>query len=102
MEHVRARVEESFGPGALERALVGSCRGGRTRWYLPFSPRAKKVLELSLREARHLRDSSIGPEHILLGLLREGQGLGAQALADAGVRADELRRSVLAAVGKVA
>ena len=60
------------------------------------------MLELSLREALHLRHNYIGTEHILLGLLREGQGLAARILADSGGRADELRRSVLAAVGRVA
>ena len=102
VEHVRARVEESFGPGALERARFGGCRPRTSRRHVPFSPRSKAVLELSLREALHLRHNYIGTEHMLLGLLREGHGLAAQILADSGVRVDELRRSVLAAVGKVA
>ena len=102
VEHVRARVEESFGPGALERARLGGCRPGTSRRHIPFSRRSKTVLELSLREALHLRHNYIGTEHILLGLLREGDGLAAQIIADSGVRVDELRRSVLAAVGKVA
>ena len=101
VESVRARVEESFGPGALERARFG-CRRGASRWHIPFSPRSKKVLELSLREAIRLRHNCIGTEHVLLGLLREGEGLAARILVDAGVRADDLRRSVLAAIGKVA
>ena len=102
VEHVRARVEESFGPGALDRALSGRCRPGASRWHIAFSARAKKVMELSLREALHLRHNYIGTEHILLALLREGEGLGAQILAESGVRFDDLRHSVLAAVGKVA
>jgi hypothetical protein len=102
VQHVRARIEESFGPGALERARLGACRPGSSRLHVPFSRRSKTVLELSLREALHLRHNYIGTEHILLGLLREGQGLAAQILADAGVRTEDLRRSVLAAVGRVA
>ncbi len=101
---VRARVEESFGPGALERARFGGrCRSRRPlSGHVPFSPRAKKVLELSLREAIRLHHDYIGTEHILLGLLREGEGLAARILADSDVRSDDLRHSVLAALGKVA
>ncbi|HEV3401106.1 MAG TPA: Clp protease N-terminal domain-containing protein [Acidimicrobiales bacterium] len=102
VEHVRARIEESFGPGALERARLGGCRRGPSRAFIPFSCRSKKVLELSLREALRLRHNYIGTEHILLALLREGQGLAAQILVRSGVRADDLRRAVLAALGKVA
>ena len=99
---VRARVEESFGPGALERARLGRCRQRPVSGHVPFSPRSKKVLELSLREAIRLHHNYIGTEHILLGLLREGQGLGARILADSEVRADDLRSSVMAALGRVA
>ena len=102
VEHVRARVEESFGPGALDRALSGGCRRGASRWHIPFSARAKKVMELSLREALRLRHNYIGTEHILLAVLREGEGLAARILGESGVRLDDLRHSVLAAVGKVA
>ena len=102
VEQVRARVEESFGPGVLDRALSGGCRRGASRWHIPFSARAKKVMELSLREALRLRHNYIGTEHILLAVLREGEGLAARILAESGVRLDDLRHSVLAAVGKVA
>ena len=70
LDEVRRRTEASFGPGALER---------RRRWHgrrrsrvcgLPFLPKAKLALELSLREAVRLGQRSIGPEHVLLGLLR--------------------------------
>jgi len=70
LDEVRRRTEASFGPGALER---------RRRWHgrrrarlcgLPFMPEAKKALELALREAIRLDQRSIGPEHVLLGLLR--------------------------------
>jgi ATP-dependent Clp protease ATP-binding subunit ClpA len=70
LDEVRRRTEASFGPGALER---------RRRWYgrrrarvcgLPFMPEAKQALELALREAVRLDQNSIGPEHVLLGLLK--------------------------------
>jgi ATP-dependent Clp protease ATP-binding subunit ClpA len=99
---VRAHVEESFGPGALERARSGLCRHTVSGGHIPLSRRSKKVMELSLREALRLRDDHIGTEHILLALLREGEGLAVRMLADAGVRAQELRTSVLSALGKVA
>ncbi|MEU6023119.1 Clp protease N-terminal domain-containing protein [Micromonospora sp. NPDC047134] len=95
-----ARIEESFGPDALREAVPPPRRRwGRGQWIGgTFSPRAKKVLELSLREAMRLRHRHIGTEHILLGLLREGGGLGALVLAEAGVDLDDLRRRVEAAL----
>ncbi|WP_354670958.1 Clp protease N-terminal domain-containing protein [Actinomadura sp. DC4] len=63
---------------------------------IPFTPRAKKVLELSLREALQLGHNYIGSEHILLGLLREGSGGGAQVLRGLDVDFDELRGGILA------
>jgi len=83
LDAVRTRVEESFGPGALER--TPGCRRGPHRGYMPISPRAKKVLELSLREAIRRKSGTIGTEHLLLGILREGNGLAALLLAKAGV-----------------
>jgi ATP-dependent Clp protease ATP-binding subunit ClpC len=59
--------------------------------HMPFTPRAKKVLETSLREAIELGDRFIGTEHMLLGLLREGQGVGAQILAEHGVTLASVR-----------
>ncbi len=70
--------------------------------HITFTPRAKKVLELSLREALALRHRYIGTEHILLGLIREGEGLAAEVLVLHGVGLDDLRRRVLAALGKAA
>jgi ATP-dependent Clp protease ATP-binding subunit ClpA len=64
----------------------------------PFSARSKKVLELSLREALRLRHNYIGTEHILLGLVREGQGLAALVLTEAGIGLADLRRRVEVAV----
>lgn len=69
IEAVRERVNEMVGPGSV--VVAG---------HIPFTPRAKKVLELSLREAQQLGDTYIGTEHLLLGLIREGEGLGAQVL----------------------
>ena len=64
----------------------------RTRTgHIPFTPRAKKVLELSLREALALKSRSITDGHLLLGLIREGQGLAAKILHDRGVDLPALR-----------
>ena len=72
LEAVRAQVEEIIGQG--QQAPSG---------HIPFTPRAKKVLELSLREALQLGHNYIGTEHILLGLIREGEGVAAQVLHQA-------------------
>ena len=69
LDAVRAQVEEIIGQG--QQAPSG---------HIPFTPRAKKVLELSLREALQLGHNYIGTEHILLGLIREGEGVAAQVL----------------------
>lgn len=63
--------------------------------HLPFTPRMKKVLELSLREALQLRHAHISSEHLLLGLLREGQGRGVRALEASGADLTAIRRRVL-------
>jgi ATP-dependent Clp protease ATP-binding subunit ClpC len=68
--------------------------------HVPFTPRSKKVLELALRESRQLSHNYIGTEHILLGLLREGQGVGAQVIGAAGAQPAQLRASVLALLDK--
>ena len=60
---------------------------------IPFTPRAKKVLELSLREALQLSHNYIGTEHILLGLLREGEGVAVQALGNLDVDLAALRQA---------
>jgi ATP-dependent Clp protease ATP-binding subunit ClpA len=101
LDAVRRAIEENFGPGALRlprdtprkrRGLFG--RLSSSSGHTPFSPRAKKVLELSLREAIRLKHNFIAPEHILLGMLREGNGLGVQILAEAEVDLDRLRTDV--------
>jgi ATP-dependent Clp protease ATP-binding subunit ClpC len=63
--------------------------------HIPFTPRAKKILELSLRESLDLGQSSIGPEHILLGIVREGQGVANQALANLGANGPWVRAEVM-------
>ncbi|BCL16501.1 Clp protease N-terminal domain-containing protein [Micromonospora sagamiensis] len=100
---IEARIDESFGPGALRRPVPPPRRGWWRRQAAgPFTPRAKKVLELALREALHLRHRHIGTEHILLGLLSEGDGVAAQVLHEAGVDLRDLRRRVEVAVRAVA
>ncbi|OJF11887.1 Clp protease N-terminal domain-containing protein [Couchioplanes caeruleus] len=95
LDAVRRAIEENFGPGALNlpREPAPKRKGlfRRGTGHIPFSPRAKKVLELSLREAIRLKHNYIAPEHIMLGVLREERGPGAQILAERGVDADELR-----------
>ena len=104
VDEVLNRIEESFGPEALQpptpprRGLGRRGSGRRTK----FTTRAKKVLELSLREAIHLHHDHIGTEHILLGLLREGDGLAAKVITDAGLRPDDLRRATIQALDQAA
>jgi ATP-dependent Clp protease ATP-binding subunit ClpA len=95
LDAVRSSVEATFGAGALDRAPSGP---RDVPGHLPFTPRAKKVLELSLREALALKSKSIADGHIALGLLREGEGLAAKVLADRGVDLVELRRDLTAAL----
>jgi prophage maintenance system killer protein len=84
LEAVRGQVEEIIGQGVA--APTG---------HIPFTPRAKKVMEISLREALQLGHNYIGTEHILLGLSREGEGVAAQVLVKLGARHARLRKQVL-------
>jgi ATP-dependent Clp protease ATP-binding subunit ClpA len=97
LDEVRRRLEASFGPGALRwrPGRRGRRRGPLPGGHIPFSPRAKKVLELSLREAIRLKHNHIGPEHILLGVVREGEGLAALVLTRLGVDLDAVRARVV-------
>jgi ATP-dependent Clp protease ATP-binding subunit ClpC len=70
-----------------------------TMGQLPFTPRAKKVLELSLEEASQLSHNYIGTEHLLLGLIRENEGIAAQVLMNLGIKLDEVRDEVLEFLG---
>jgi ATP-dependent Clp protease ATP-binding subunit ClpA len=102
VDEVRRRIEETFGPGALDERTRGRRRPKRGRCEpfprfggrLPFTARAKKVLELSLREALRLGHSYIGTEHILLGIAREGRGLAAQILSARGADCPAVQRAV--------
>jgi hypothetical protein len=84
LEAVRQEVTEIVGRGE-------ELHGG----HIPFTPRAKKVLELSLREALQLGHNYIGTEHILLGLIREGEGVAAQVLVKLGASFDRVRQQVI-------
>jgi ATP-dependent Clp protease ATP-binding subunit ClpC len=66
------------------------------RGHIPFTPRAKKVLELALRESLQLHHKFLGAEHILLGLIRERDGVASQVLVKLGTDLNQLRESVLA------
>lgn len=109
-EAVLGRLTESLGAPVVTRPGPRRRRGLRRRrgceggfgGAMPFSPRAKLVLAWGLREAVALRSDRIGPEHLLLGLIREGAGLGAQVLIGAGVSLPGLRSAVLAAIDDVA
>ncbi|WP_147942562.1 hypothetical protein OHB01_04620 [Microbispora hainanensis] len=96
---VREKIEEVFGVGALDREPRRDRRGallsGRRA---PFSPRAKKTLELALREAIALKSKDIRDGHVLLGIIREGEGLGVRILAGAGIDLSELRTEVRSAL----
>jgi ATP-dependent Clp protease ATP-binding subunit ClpA len=99
LDEVRRRMEASFGPGALHWHPDPRCRGERPRLgHVPFSPRAKKVLELSLREALALKHRYIGSEHLLLGLVREGEGLAMLVLTRLGAGPQAIRARVLDAL----
>jgi ATP-dependent Clp protease ATP-binding subunit ClpA len=82
----------------VEEMVVGGGQSAPAD-HIPFTPRAKKVLELSLREALQLGHSYIGTEHILLGLIREGEGVGAQVLVRQGVELHRVRDVVMDLLG---
>jgi ATP-dependent Clp protease ATP-binding subunit ClpC len=84
VEEVRAQVARIVGEG--EEVTVGQ---------IPFTPRTKKVLELSLREALSLGHNYIGTEHILLGIVRENEGVAARILLDFGADAEKVRNEVI-------
>jgi ATP-dependent Clp protease ATP-binding subunit ClpC len=84
LEGVRRQVEEIIGQG---QTVPGP--------HIPFTPRAKKVLELSLRESKQLGHNYIGTEHILLGLIREGEGVAAQVLEKLGADLNRVRQQVV-------
>jgi ATP-dependent Clp protease ATP-binding subunit ClpA len=88
LEEVRARFARIVGRG--DEVTAGE---------IPFTPRVKKVLELALREALHLGHNYIGPEHILLGLVREGEGVAARILLDFDATPRAVAEKVLESLG---
>ena len=88
-EAVRASVIEIIGEG--EKPVEG---------HIPFTPRAKRVFELSLREALQLGHNYIGTEHLLLGLLKEGEGVAAQVLTKQGADLAQVRQTVIQMLGR--
>jgi ATP-dependent Clp protease ATP-binding subunit ClpC len=84
LDAVREQVQDIIGQG--QQQPTG---------HIPFTPRAKKVLELSLREALQLGHNYIGTEHILLGLIREGEGVAAQVLVKLGADLNRVRQQVI-------
>ncbi len=93
---VRSKLEDSFGEGVLDQP-----HGGRPGARLPFTPRAKKSLALALREAKRLGHDYLGTEHILLGLIREADGIAGQILATK-EPLGALRERILAEIDKAA
>jgi ATP-dependent Clp protease ATP-binding subunit ClpC len=88
LDDVRGQVARIVGQG--DEASAGQ---------IPFTPRAKKVLELALREALSIGHNYIGTEHLLLGLMREGEGVAVQILLDAGVTREMVRDEVIRQLG---
>src|SRR6187551_323661 len=85
LETVRMEVEKQVGSGP-ETKMVGN---------IPYTPRVKKVLALASKEAKQLNHSYVGTEHILLGLLREGEGVAAQVLRNLDINLDKARNEIL-------
>ncbi|MFD0888646.1 Clp protease N-terminal domain-containing protein [Streptosporangium algeriense] len=92
---IREKVEAAFGPGSLDRDPVTTRNGRRSGRHIPFTPQAKKALELSLRETLALKQRDIRDGHLLLGILREGRGLASRVIADAGIDTAALRREIV-------
>ncbi len=90
LEEIKQRIEETVKPGKTAAAAGPD---------LPYTSRAKKVLEFAMSEARELNDKYVGTEHLLLGVLREEKGIGAQVLTEAGVTVEAARSEVLRVLG---
>ena len=91
LKDARVEVEKIIGRGS-----------GFVAVEIPFTPRAKRVLELSLEEARQLGHNYIGTEHLLLGLIREGEGVAARVLENLGVDLSKVRTQVIRMLGETA
>jgi ATP-dependent Clp protease ATP-binding subunit ClpC len=90
LEDIQQKIEETVKKGKAQAAAGPD---------LPYTSRAKKVLELAMSEARELNHSYVGTEHLLLGLLREEKGIAAQVLTDAGVNLEQARAETLRLLG---
>ena len=103
-EGIAARVLKSLGV-ALEEVraqvarIIGAGDEAPATGQIPFTPRAKKVLELSLREALSLGHNHIGTEHVLLGLVRENEGVAMRILLDLDVDAEKVRNAITGMLG---
>jgi ATP-dependent Clp protease ATP-binding subunit ClpA len=100
LDAVRDSVEATFGAGALDAPSPD--KGREVKGHIPFTRRAKKVLELSLREAVALKSGSIADGHIALGILRDGEGVAMKMLADRGVDPVALRDEITATLRETA
>ncbi|HEX6313331.1 MAG TPA: Clp protease N-terminal domain-containing protein [Gemmatimonadaceae bacterium] len=110
LDATRARVLETVRPGPDSSSVAAGSSGGmlgaiadkigrRHERDMPYTSRAKKSLELAIQEARHLNHSYVGTEHLLLGLMREERGVGAQVLAGTGISVDGVRKEVIRLLG---
>jgi ATP-dependent Clp protease ATP-binding subunit ClpC len=105
-EGVAVRALESLGisleaVGAQVQEIIGQGQSAPTS-HIPFTPQAKKVLELSFREALQLHHDYLGTEHLLLGLIREGEGVAAQVLMQLGADLSRVRQRVIELVSGAA
>ncbi|MFH1655273.1 MAG: Clp protease N-terminal domain-containing protein, partial [Candidatus Omnitrophota bacterium] len=89
LENIRIEIEKLVQPGPTTQVLGD----------IPFTPRAKKVLELSAEEARSLGHNYIGTEHLLLGLIKEGEGVASQVLLNLGLDLNKVRNEVMGLLG---
>jgi ATP-dependent Clp protease ATP-binding subunit ClpA len=92
LDEVRRRIEEEFGPGALQRSRPGCGPTGRG---MSLTRRAKRVFRLALRERERLGDGSVGTEHLLLGLIAEREGLAMRILECRAVTGQQIRHRLL-------
>jgi ATP-dependent Clp protease ATP-binding subunit ClpA len=97
---VLASADISLDAARSKVEAIGRRGSSSPSGHIPFTPRAKKVLEYALREALQLGDSFIGTEHLLLALLREGQGIAVQVLVNLGADLDWVREQVVALAGE--
>lgn len=97
LDAVRARAEETFGPGALDGVRPATGRSARTRGHVPFDAPAKKLLEIALREAVRLKQNRIDTGHLLLAVARLDDTQAHRVLVGLGVGRDAVRQAVMAA-----